>query len=61
MKTEKQIRNEMVKLRVELTKVQKAHSNLCQIDALSGEGSALRAKENFILGQLGFATWVINN
>lgn len=60
MKTEKQIRNEMVKLRKELTHIQKQHSELNQIDMLSGEGSKLRAKENFILGQLGFATWIIN-
>jgi hypothetical protein len=60
MKTEKEIRNEMVRLREELTIVQRKHSALNQIDTLSGEGSQLRAKENFILGQLGFATWIIN-
>lgn len=61
MKKEQQIRAEMVKLREELTKVQNKHKVLSQIDKLSGEGVQLRATENYILGQLAFATWLINN
>jgi len=58
MKTEEEIRNEMVKLRKELTTVQNNYSNLNL--KFSVDGLRLRAKENFLLGQLGFATWIIN-
>jgi len=62
MKNEKQIRNKMVRLRSELTTIQNKNSTANErlFEMLSGTSSKLKKKEIFILGQLGFATWVIN-
>lgn len=63
MKTENQIRNEMIKLRVDLTEVRDEIEyliNSTDIELFRRDIISLRAKENFILGQLGFATWIIN-
>jgi len=62
MKSEKQIRSKMVRLRNELTVIQNKNSNANEqlFEMLLGKSSKFREKENFILGQLRFATWVIN-
>jgi len=63
MKAEEEIRTEMVRLRKDLTFVReriKYFISTNDIDLFTREIISLRARENYILGQLGFATWVIN-
>lgn len=52
MKTEEEIRTEMVRLRKELTKLTLTETSKIALK---------RSRESYILGQLAFATWILNN
>jgi len=59
MKTESEIIRKIWSLRDELELVEKQHNSLGQIDALSGEGSTLRAEINNLKGQREALKWII--
>lgn len=59
MKTEEEIRNEIVRLNRERVEASNKRRTLSQIDLLSGEGNELFAKENYLLGQMASLTWIL--
>jgi len=60
MKSENEIRDEIVKLNHERAEIKKRYNQLNQIDILAKEGDELRSFLNFLLGQIAALTWVLN-
>ena len=46
--------------KIEVKKLQEEHSNMSQIDMLSGEGSQNRELTNKLLGEIKALEWVLN-
>ena len=59
MKTENEIRDDIVKLNIKRIEVSKKRRELHQIDLLSGEGNELLALENYLFGQISALYWVL--
>jgi len=61
MKTEEEIRTEIVRLNHLRSEKTKELGKLHQIDLLSGEGNRMKADCDYLLGQIAALTWVIND